>query len=1313
MWCWSSRSAGWARVTLIGLASAAALFLVVLLAYQLALARVPQHRAALERLLRAQTGLDVRFSALGVRWGWYGPEAVFRNVELGEPGGSNVLLRAPELTVGFDAWRTMRSGQLEAGRIALIAPDINLERVGTDPRTLRTSPGAAAAAAAAAGVGAGAGAGASAGASASGGAGARATPGSARVKLLERWRDGRIDIEGGTLRLPDPSGTGNSILLQIRRASLRHSADEWNLFALLFLPERLGRTARVAMRLEGDLERTETLSGSLRFEGRRLSFAGWRDIAACAPEFAAYAPVAGGGDVTVNMDFTHGRVEKADGSVRAGGVAFASRGVAQDTLNLDRLRGQWRLARHGTDWRVRVDELELGAPAGDGAVASSAASMLIDAESRGDWARGRLEQAPLQSVALIARWLAPHLDLAGVELGGMARDVVFDWNSRRQSGRRLAASARLEDVSITPPSHAFVLSGMTARVSGDENGLDADVSARAARLDLASAPQYPLEGVHVASQLHLGRSDEGWRIATDGLELRHESTRLELSGTLTGGGARLQPEVAARGELTSAEVPFVQRVLGSGVTQAFGPAAASVTAGHIERAQFELRGPLDELPYSAEDGEFTGSVTLQDAVVSGGGRWPDATGVNARVAWRDSEVRVMADAGQAGTFQLASATADWRTTGQQSARVTAQVRGRLEDAVAWMRGHPDLADYAPQAQNFGLEGAAQLDFDISVPADGKPRTRLIASLEGARLRWVSGAVPIQALTGSLTFDGGRLQRSTLSGTWLGGPVTLRVQELRERGQPVLVMQAHGTLGAKELATLESIDTRGRLEGSADWTGDFSFLPASDSQPPRWHVRADSSLLGVASELPEPLEKAAGAPLPLHIDLSGTDAAAQLHMSLGDRLRSVLALERTADTGWRVVRGAVNLGVDAAPAVLPTEPLVRVEGRVERLDLPTYLGPWLTSWLAAGRPPHPDPHTPPVQAQIFASEVVIGGRSYPEVTLIGGRTDERTDSRADSDVQLQFDSASLAGVVRWTLSGSGPRVADVHLTRLSVPRRTEEGIPAAALGDAASTARLSIDALVWEGMRVGHLTATLAAREDGMALDDVRVSGSTHDGTGTVRCQAGLTSCRAVFTLESSDVAATLVDFGFRPDLSASQARLSGELEWEPGSDRPWPATLVGRLSMKMADGATRAGTAQEGRPFALLAVPALVSGMAPPGADGTPRAPPRELRFARLEADFDLKDGQASTSDLHFDGDAEILMRGRTGLVARDYDQQVWILKGEERLPAAVRRLGPTPRMAAAWLTLRELFAADEDRARALLRLQGSWDEPVVMSANP
>jgi uncharacterized protein YhdP len=123
-------------------------------------------------------------------------------------------------------------------------------------------------------------------------------------------------------------------------------------------------------------------------------------------------------------------------------------------------------------------------------------------------------------------------------------------------------------------------------------------------------------------------------------------------------------------------------------------------------------------------------------------------------------------------------------------------------------------------------------------------------------------------------------------------------------------------------------------------------------------------------------------------------------------------------------------------------------------------------------------------------------------------------------------------------------------------------------------------------------------------------------------------------------------------------------------------------------------------------VPALVAGL--------DARESRDLNFARLEADFDVQDGQASTSNLHFDGDAEILMRGRTGLVARDYDQQVWVLRGEERLPEAVRRFG-TPRVAAAWLSLRDLFTGTggaDDHSRAVLRLQGSWDDPMVVAEN-
>ncbi len=1263
---------GWARVTLIGISSAAALFLVVFLGYELALARVPEHRATLERLLRAQTGLDVRFSQLGVRWGWYGPEAVFRDVELGEPGRARVLLRAPELTVGFDAWRTMRSGHLEAGRISLVAPDIDLQRVGSErpPLAAGTAPVLA------------------------GGLepppDKRDTPAAARARLLERWRDGRIDIEGGILRLPDPAGSADPFLLQIRRVSARRSGDDWNLFALVFLPDRLGRTARVAMRLNGSLEEPESWSGSLRFEGRRLAFAGWQALGGIAPALARYIPVAGGGDLTLSVDFTRGQVNKAQGGVYAGGLVLASPiDSSSRTLELDRLSGQWWLSRHSSYWRLRVSELQLG-NAQEGMTSPSQRAALAADVGEG-WTRGKLEDAPLNSVAAIGQWLAPHLDLGGVDLGGTAREVTFDWNTRKAAGQRLKASAQLADISITPPSRGFVLAGMAARVSGNENELQVGIESDAARLELASAPRDPLEGVHVASRLRIARLAEGWQIATDRTELRHQAAKLELAGTLTGGATNLQPELVARGRLTAADVLWVQRALGAGATRALGSISASLTGGRVERAEFEMRGPVDQLPYGGESGSFAGALTLQDAVIASSDHWPEATGVHARVEWRGSLVRALVDSGEAGPFRLANATVEWRSSGEGGAHANGQVTGRMQDVIAWLQAHPGMDEYAPRLQSVGIEGNTRLDFNITVPEQGNAKARVVASLEDAQLRWASDAVPIENLAGSLTFEAGRLQRSMLTGTWLGGPVTLRIDEHRERDQTALTMRAQGRMSSQRLAELAAIDPHGRLTGSADWSGDLTFLPASASQPARWRVRADSTLVGVASELPEPLEKPADGPLPLHVDLSGGESIAQLRVSLSDRLRSVLAVER-ADTGWRVQRGAVTFGTEMP--TLPAEPVVLIQGRVNRLDLPSYLALWQQA--------RSDPRAPHFQAQLVAAEVVAAGRRYPEVTLVGERT--------DSGTQLQIDSESLGGVARWPLPGS-PQPVELHLTHLSLSEPANPTGLAAVLAAIGSSARVSIDDLIWEGRRVGNVTAMLTADEDGLALDDVRVSGATHDGTGSLQCHVPLTGCRGVFTLESSDAAATLVDFGFRPDLSAARASLSGDIEWRPASEVAWPATLTGRLSLRLSDGTTQrsAGGPDQGRPFALFSVPELVAAMNPP-QDGAERA--RELRFTELEADFQLADGQASTSDLHFDGDAEILMRGRTGLLDEDYDEEVWVLKGEDRLPAAVRRFSPTPRMATAWLTLRGLFAATgEARPRAMLRLRGTWDDPVVSEA--
>src|SRR4029077_11113305 len=119
---------------------------LLILGRELIAAQEAQRRAPLEKFIRHETGLEITCSRLSVRWGWYGPEAVFDSAALGEPDAPAVL-RAAQVVGAVDASRSMRRGPLEAGRIRLISPEIDLTGPGSDAAAATYGHGAGSASA--------------------------------------------------------------------------------------------------------------------------------------------------------------------------------------------------------------------------------------------------------------------------------------------------------------------------------------------------------------------------------------------------------------------------------------------------------------------------------------------------------------------------------------------------------------------------------------------------------------------------------------------------------------------------------------------------------------------------------------------------------------------------------------------------------------------------------------------------------------------------------------------------------------------------------------------------------------------------------------------------------------------------------------------------------------------------------------------------------------------------------------------------------------------------------------------------------------
>ncbi len=1197
------------RMALLALAGVALLGALALLAYALAASQVPQQRATLESLVRAETGLDVRFRELRVRWGWYGPEAVFRAVELREPGDDELLLAAPELVAGVDLWRMLRSGELAVGRITLVNPDIDLTRT---TAAVRAAPGAAVPV-----------------------RGARDP-----ARLLAHWRGSRVEVVGGTLRAA-PAGV--AVAADIRHLQLRRLGDDWSADALLALPATLGAALHAQLALHGDARQSGSLAGTLTVSGTRLELAGWHALFAALPA-SQYLPAAGRGEITVRLALAQGAVVRADGSVEAAGITWPAALAAAPDLSLARLSARWQLERvGGADWHLAVQPL-----------------------------------APVP------------LRIAGFAIVGTVRAAHFDWSSAPAAGAQPSASAELREVSVTAPGGALTLAGLDAQLAGTGRALVAELRSNRARLLRGGDPAPVAAALAVSAHLTLEDSSHGWRLSARELEMRAGQARFSARGTLAGvDGAPAALE--AHAALSAVPVALLREVLGARALAALGTAAGDLTEGRIVHAEASARGALDRpLPWSGAQREFRGALELADATLLNAGEWPDLRGLDAHLEWRGDRVRARVARASAGSFRLAAARGEWDVRDAGLTRLAGRLSGPLEEARAWLRDHPQLAAGAASAGKLDLSGATLIDFDLRRAVSRAPAapgtrylTHVTALLDGARLRPVAGLPAIEALRGTLAFADGHLRRSTITGQWLGGPVALTVGERREPDAAALSISGRGTLSVGEAlrAAGAANAAGGLLEGRTEWSAELRILPGAMGAPTGWRAHADSSLIGVLSRLPEPFAKTAAAALPVHLALAGDEAAGELHVALGERVRGVAEVRRRGEL-WQIERGALNLApvvpmLPAGPG-LPAGPEMRICGSVGRLDLRAYAALWRE--LAR------DAAWPMLSVDLTAAELRAGERSFAGVHVLA--------DRGTGVDRLRLESADLTGEVRWPAAADAAHPVVVHLERLDLAG-LDPGLTGASLEALGPAVELAVAELDWHGRPLGALAATLAPRAGAFELREPGPSGAGDAVRGTLACPAAL--CRARVSLATHDAGALLERLGLRPDLTAAHGLLSAELDW-PANGAPALADLSGTVHLELEDGVARgsAHPAAPDTPPGLLAVPGLIAAMGL-----------AQLPFARLTGDFTVGGGEALTSNLHLDGDTEILLHGRVGLTARDYDASFWVLKGEERLPAAVRALPPGARAAALWMSLRELFGAG-GREPAAWRLRGTWDDPMV-----
>ncbi|MCH9671451.1 MAG: TIGR02099 family protein [Gammaproteobacteria bacterium] len=630
-------------------------------------------------------------------------------------------------------------------------------------------------------------------------------------------------------------------------------------------------------------------------------------------------------------------------------------------------------------------------------------------------------------------------------------------------------------------------------------------------------------------------------------------------------------------------------------------------------------------------------------------------------------------------------------------RVRSTLNTRTEAARRYVAASPMESDIGALLDELNLSGPASLSLRVTTPLPGKPQdTRINGTL---RLRDNSAFAtdPILALdklSGAVTFDNDHASAESLKAIFMGSPIKIGLAPDGDATVVSLAGAADAPMLQRLLRALEvsassvGFVPRKHLQGRTQWAAQV-VVPANNV-PTRLDVRSD--LRGMALRLPPPLDKLAESerPFVLSVPLTGTER--RIEAQLGSNLAGLFALH-TDGSSWRLDGGLVSLGPDAAPeATAAIGKTFQVRGQYPLLsfdDWAQYLSDIGEGEPSGQRSPLPIDIDLKIDALLALGSTLSVDRfrarnsaSALSITLSG------RDAKGSLSIPAATDARVVAQFERLYLSPTKGQQSEPSTD----PRRLPP-----------------VDAKVsdfrYDQMSLGRLSLKTVPSARGLrVLNGALITPSSEiQGVGewTVT-PSGRGKSEFEVAIRADDLGELLARFELQRDaLSGGVTEMRLNANW-PAAPAAFSLTaLSGRLSISVKEG--RLLTVDRGltqRAFGLLSIQALPRHLFLDFTDAFSKGFP----YDSLSGTFTISDGTAMTTDLLMEGaSARIEVKGRTGLVARDYAQTVTVIP----------KLTSSIPLAPLWLAEQVLQTQVINRAfSTTYRLTGPWDAPNFVKVN-
>ncbi len=965
--------------------------------------------------------------------------------------------------------------------------------------------------------------------------------------------------------------------------------------------------------------------------------------------------------------------------------------------------------------------------------------------------------------------------LAPLAPQGLVKGLKLSWDGPADAPLHYKVQTQLRGLSIAAqPAASAAIAGAQAGAARDAaappNVLPGRPGFRLADIDLQATEKggqaklsladgaLLLPGVMEDTELPLQRlaANLEWRItpATKGdvppaVEVKVSDARFanadaqgELSaawgtgpGLGWGKGGRYPGQLEVAAHLTQGRAERVAHYLPLGV-----PASAreyvrhAIQSGKVDKADIKIKGDLWEFPFMhSREGQFKVSARAQDVTLayipSSPGyesTWPVATKVSGEIEFDRLAMQLRGVQGKVLGFEFKDVSGGIKELSNHAVfTLDAVGRGAAADVLRYIDVSPVGGWLGGGLKPANAAGAAELKLALTVPlADPTHSTvRGSVALAGGDLKLRPDLPLLGAAKGRVEFTERSFNVAGGSAKVYGGDVALEGGSTPEgpwRFSAQGMATAEGLRRASEIPALAKAAKLMRGQAAYRFTLALNKGMAD--------ISVNSNLVGMALELPAPLNKVADSPMPLRFQTRALPAAPnglprdQLSLELGNLVQANYLREWAAEVP-RVVSGGLAL-LDNLPAP-PTG--VHANLNVPSLNLDEWravaerLG-WSAVPLVAGAAASNDAETAylPQSVALRAAELSLGARHLSRVVA----SVSQQVTAADSVWRASVAADQVEGNLEYrqpkepTTAGLAAGRFMARLQRLSLPPAD-----AAAVEDLLEAAPQSVPALdivvddlelrgkKWGRVEVEAQNRGAATRSREWRLNKFNlttpearlVASGQWGGAGAAGAakRMGLN-----FKLELADSGAFAERLGAGKALRGGKGHVQGHISWLGSPLSLDYKTLEGQMSVALEAGQFLSAEPGAARLLGVLSLQSLPRRLLLDFRDVFQEG----FAFDNVTGDVQVAQGVASTRNLRMRGvQATVFLDGKADLQHEMQDIQVLVVPEVNAGAASLAYAAVNPVIGLTTFVAQLMFRKPLMLAGTReFHVSGSWTEPKV-----